>query len=368
MTVGQIVEEIEKIAPPEIAMPDDPTGLQVGSRDWQVKTVMLALDADHNTVSQAVKNGAGLLLTHHPLINGPLSRIDTESPTGRAIELCLVNRTAVYSAHTNLDAAAKGINASLADDLDLKSRSVLLPTGAERLKLVTFVPHGSMEEVRDALFEAGAGHVGAYSRCSFVTHGEGTFFGGEGADPVVGEPGRLEKVQEARLEVVLPPTALPRAMEALRDRHPYERPAVDVYRMVSGNQETGIGLVGDLGKKTPVKALVSRLVKLLNARSPRFIGDPSGSAKRVALCAGSGAGLISSAVDRGADLYVTGDIKYHDARYARQVNLPVLDVGHFAPEIRGMRRFGDLLSEALGKRDIQVEIIFADEEDPFAGI
>ncbi len=368
VTVGQIVDEVEKIVPRNIGLPDDPAGMQVGSRDWQVQKIMLAVDADGSTVRQAVHGGAGLLLTHHPLFHQPVGKVDLQTPIGRTIGLCLENRIAVYSAHTNLDAAANGINASLADALEIADRHVLLPTDPAQVKLVTFVPGESLKDVRGSLFRSGAGTVGAYSNCSFVTSGEGTFLGGEGAEPSVGQPGRQESVAEVRLEVVLKRDDLDSALVALRAAHPYEEPVVDAYDLLPTSSRVGIGLIGDLPAKMSVEDLVKRLTGLWNIRCARFIGDPPGPLQKVALCAGSGASLLQPAAAGGAELYITGDMKYHDARLAQQVGLPVLDLGHFGPERMGLERFGELLRGSLQELDKNIGVLFAKEEDPFQQI
>ncbi|UCF30878.1 MAG: Nif3-like dinuclear metal center hexameric protein [bacterium] len=368
LTVTRIAEEIERIAPPDIALPDDTIGLQVGSPDWRVERIMMAVDADYGTARQAAESGAGLLLTHHPLIHKPLQRVDLQTETGRAIDLCLKKRIAVYSAHTNLDAASQGMNAALAEAVGLSGGDVLLPTNPDRVKVVTFVPLDSLEDVREALFRSGGGRIGAYSRCSFTTPGEGTFLGGQGTKPQAGVPGRFERVHEVRLEVVFRRADLPLAVASLLASHPYEEPVVDVYSMVCPGGGAGIGLIGDLPGEVSVKSLVPRILEPLRGRCARLIGDPEASVTRVALCAGSGGSLMKAAIERGAGLYVTGDMKYHDARLAQHAGLTVLDVGHFGPERLGIERFGELLRSTLAETGHRIEVLFAEEEDPFREI
>lgn len=368
LTVRQIVHQVEKIASPALALPEDPTGLQTGSMDWEVRILMLALDANFDTMQQAVSKNAGMLLTHHPLIFKPLGRIDTQSPIGKVVALSLENRIAVYSAHTNLDAARRGINRTLADHLDLKNIQILCRTGPERVKLVTFVPRESVEELRNALFAAGAGTVGAYTCCSFSSEGAGTFYGTQETRPAVGEPGGLERVPEVRLEMVLDPGMVNPALMVLRDHHPYEEPAVDFYSLLPAENGEGLGLVGDLRLESTVEEVILDLVTLLDARTARLVGDKEARVKRLALCAGSGGSLLELAAESGADLFVTGDLKYHDARGAQEAGLAVLDVGHFAPERYGFEKFGVTLESELKTAGAEVEIIYAQEKDPFLAV
>jgi dinuclear metal center YbgI/SA1388 family protein len=368
LTVREIVDQVEKIASPALALPEDPTGLQTGSMDWEVRLLMLALDANLNTIQQAVSCNAGMLLTHHPLIFKPLAQIDTQSPIGQVVALSLENRVAVYSAHTNLDAARRGINWTLADHLNLKNVQVLCGTGPERVKMVTFVPQDSVEELRDALFAAGAGTIGAYTHCSFSSEGAGTFYGTQGTRPAVGEPDEIERIPEVRLETVLDLDMVNPTLVALRDHHPYEEPAVDLYSLLPAENEEGLGLVGDLNLESSVEEVVLDLVSLLDARTARLVGDKETRVKRLALCAGSGASLLESAARKGADLFVTGDLKYHDAREAQEAGMVVFDVGHYAPERYGLEKFGVTLESEIKATGAEVEIIYAQEKDPFSAV
>ena len=368
LTVRQIVDQVEKIASPAFALPEDPTGLQTGSMDWEVRLLMLALDANLDTIQQAVSCNAGMLLAHHPLIFKPLGQIDTQSPIGQVVALSLENRIAVYSAHTNLDAARRGINWTLADHMNLKDAQVLCGTGPERVKLVTFVPRDSADELRDALFAAGAGGIGAYTHCSFSSEGAGTFYGTQETHPAVGEPGGLERVPEVRLETVLDLDMVNPTMMALREHHPYEEPAVDFYSLLPVEAEQGLGLVGDLPLESSVEEVTLDLVTLLDAKAARLVGDRESRVRRLALCAGSGSSLLESAARSGADLFVTGDLKYHDAREAQEAGLAVLDIGHFAPEKYGLEMFGVTLESEMIATGAEVEIIYAQEKDPFLAV
>ncbi len=365
LIVTDIVRIIEELAPPGLAMPHDPIGLQSGSGQWEVERLMIALDADHRTIRQAADAGAGMLVSHHPLIYGPLVSIDPESPVGRAVAHSLEFKVAVYCAHTNLDAAKNGINNSLAALLGLAGRAVLADRTPERFKIAVFVPENALGEVRTAAFEAGAGKIGAYTRCSFASSGIGTFMGSEDADPSAGSPGSFEEVSELRLEVIANSNVVDGVIDAIRGVHPYEEPAIDIYSLHGLGTGEGVGIIGSLPEKATVGKLANTMIDLLGTGSVTVIGEENRKVQRVAICSGSGASLIGTASAGGAEAYLTGDMKYHDARQAEELDLPVIDFGHFAPERYGMKEFGNTLHTALEKTGAKIEILYAEEEDPF---
>ena len=365
LTVREIAEQTEKIAPPSMALPDDPIGLQVGNMEWQVRRLMLALDASPDTVGQAVSSGVDMLLTHHPLFYKPIRNLDLDTVFGHAVAMAIEKRIAVYSAHTNLDAAPRGINRALAEMLTLRNVQAFGSTEPSRVKLVTFVPAEALERVRQAIFNLGHGTIGSYSRCSFTTIGEGTFLGSEGTNPVAGKAGRLEKVREVRLEIIIEESDIESTMDALGEAHPYEEPAVDFYPLFPQKGKNGLGLVGDLDSEVVLADLAETLREKLGISAVRLVGNKGTIIRRVALCAGSGASLMEEALVRGSDLFITGDVRYHDARRVQETGLSLLDIGHFAPERYGMERFGKLLDGALRDLGKAVEILYAVEENPF---
>ena len=364
-TVTQIAGLIEEIAPPSIAMIGDPVGLQCGDPSTPVKKVMYSLDAGTDVVSQAVRKGADLLISHHPMIFKPLDHRAVTGTDGRALVMSIQAGLAVYSAHTNLDASGQGINVEMAGLLGLKNTRLLSPTGPDRFKVVVFVPERSLEKVRTSAFNAGAGQIGDYSSCSFSTPGTGTFFGEEGSRPVLGKAGQLEQVSELRLELVAAADILAGVLEAIRASHPYEEPAMDVYPLARSVATTGLGLVGVLPKSSPVGDVADSLRSSLSLEGMRLVGKAGRKVSKVAVCAGSGASLIEMAASSGAQLFVTGDIKYHEAKNAQELGITLLDVGHFAPEKYGMKRFASLFGRQMGQNGWQVESTFARESDPF---
>jgi dinuclear metal center YbgI/SA1388 family protein len=364
-TVKQIIQNIEEIAPKALALPGDPVGLQCGEPDRPVKRLMVSLDATLETVAQAVEYKADLLVTHHPLLFEPLTRENMLGSPGKTLAQAIRENLTVYSAHTNLDASPHGINASFANALDLRESEVLQARGPESFKIVVFVPREKLEQVRSAAFKAGAGQVGDYSGCSFVVEGVGTFHPEEGASPTTGRIKRDEKVQEARLEIPVQSDVMGAVLAAVWKAHPYEEPAIDVYPLSASAYGTGFGIAGTLPRRSTVGQVAARVASTLRTNSLRLVGKKGGRIKNVAVCAGSGASLLNAAVAAGAQLYITGDLKYHDARKAEDAGIHVLDVGHFAPERYGLLRFGNLLERKLAGQGLKVQFSYAKERDPF---
>lgn len=329
---------------------------------------MVSLDATLGTVTQAAEFKADLLVTHHPLWFEPLTQKNFSGPEGQALNRAVREGLAVYSAHTNLDASPQGINTSLADLLDLRDRKILKANEPELLKLVVFVPEEQLENVKVAAFRAQAGRIGNYTGCSFSVKGAGTFTPGPGASPFKGRSGKSENVQEVRLEISVPSQILSTVLSNIHKVHPYEEPAIDIYPVIPGSYDTGLGITGVLPQRSTVGEIAGRVGSKLKTDSIRLVGKKSNRVRKVAVCAGSGASLLDDAVEACAQLYLTGDMKYHDARKAEEVGLNILDIGHFAPERYGMTRFGNLLEKKLAGQDFNVRLAFAKERDPFVTV
>jgi dinuclear metal center YbgI/SA1388 family protein len=367
-TVKQIIKVVEEIAPRALALPGDPVGLQCGEPDRLVSRLMLSLDATLETVTQATELKADLLVTHHPLLFEPLTQENILGPAARILIRAIREDLAVYSAHTNLDASPDGINDSFASMLDLRERKVLQPSAPESFKLVVYVPGEQLEQVRSAAFRAGAGQVGDYSGCSFTVEGVGTFHPGEGTSPTRGLPGCDEKVQEVRLEISVQSEVLRAVLADVRAVHPYEEPAIDVYPVIPSTSGAGFGIAGVLPQSATVGQVAARVGSALKASSMRLVGKRGRKVRRVAVCAGSGASLFDAAVAARAQLYITGDVKYHDARRAEEAGISVLDVGHFPPERYGLNRFGKLLEKKLIGQGLKIQVSYAKEKDPFVPV
>ena len=348
-----------------MALPGDPVGLQCGDPEQPVRRLMMSLDATLRTVIQAARYKADLLVTHHPLLFEPVNRENILGPTGQVLSRAVKEGLSVYSAHTNLDASPQGINHSLADLLDIREKRVLQKTGPGLYKLVVYVPPGKLDKIRSAAFNAGAGEIGDYSRVSFAVEGTGTFLPGEGASPAIGQPGRNEKLHEIRLEVSVSEETLNPVLSELRKVHPYEEPAIDIYSLISDTLDTGLGISGVLPVRLTVGDVAEKLSLRLKAGPFRLVGKKGIKIRKVAVCAGSGTSLLDAVIASGAELFITGDMKYHDARNAEDAGINVLDVGHFAPERYGLIRFGKLLERKFAVQGHAIETAYAKERDPF---
>ena len=369
-TVADIIKLLETIAPPYLAETWDNCGLQVGKRQWPVRHIRTALDPLPQVVSDAVEAGVDLLITHHPLIFKPVKQVDFGTELGQIIRASAVGRMAVYAAHTSLDLAPGGLNDILADILGLENTSPLVPAaGARFYKLVVFTPATHVEVIIDVLAANGAGRIGNYSGCTFRTEGQGTFIPGPGATPYTGTRGRLNQVTEARIEAAVPGGDLEKIVAAVQAAHPYECMAYDVYPVVTRAQQ-GLGRVGALGAEMDLAAFADHVSKRLGlAGGIRLVGNQRRKILKVAVCTGSGSSLTGDFISSGADVFVSGDMHYHDARSIEAAGLGLVDIGHFASEQIMVAAVADLLRRQLETAGYDTIVSTCEvEKDPFTFI
>lgn len=360
LKVKDVTAHLEKLAPSFLALPGDNVGLQLGDPGAGVKKILVALDADEPAVKEAVLMGADLLVTHHPLFFEKPASINEEKPLYALAAGAIRARLNIFSAHTNYDIAAGGVSFALAKalELPLKGAKVLEETYRENyLKLVVFVPLGHEEAMRLALSAAGAGQMGDYSGSTFQVKGEGTFLPGAGANPYIGTPGQLERVEEIRLETILPASSKEEVEKALLKAHPYEEPAFDFYPLALQGKALGLGLFTTLDEPLLIKELVARCAARLPACAPRFKIFGEEKVTKIALCGGSGGSLIEKAAKMGAELYLAGDFRYHDLLLAAGLKLSLLDAGHAPTEMPGVVYLYERLKEFVSKKSPKTEVI-----------
>jgi len=367
-TVSDLVSLIEKIAPFRFAEEWDNPGLQVGNKDWPVKRAWVALDPTPDVVDAACKSKVDLLITHHPLIFTPLKSINFASPEGSVIHKAAVCGLAVFSAHTNLDSAEEGLNDLLASRIGLKNTSVLAGSGKSgRCKFVVYVPAGHEQNVIKSLFETKAGIIGSYTCCSFRSAGKGTFRPEISARPFIGKIGEISDVDEVRIEAVASKVDIPEVLARVSESHPYETMAYDVYPLCEYDKLSGMGRVGELEEKTKLGILAEKIKSKLALKNVKIAGNPGLSVTHAAVCTGSGSGLLKEFFNSGAQVYITGDLRYHDARSAEAKGVGLIDIGHFASEhiiIEELaKRLGMMTKEA--GYDILIEACGI-ERDPFS--
>lgn len=331
----EVIQLFETFSPKYLAEEGDPIGLQVGTLSKKISKVHIALDVTEEVVDEAIANGADMILAHHPFIFRPLKKIDYSHPHGRVIEKLIKHDITLYAAHTNLDVTEGGVNDMLAEALGLQDLTILAPTHRQALKkLAVYVPAEAEEKIREALANAGAGNLGHYSHCSFTVEGIGRFKPDEQADPHIGVEGRLEAVQEVKVEVVVPESLANKAVRAMLKAHPYEEVAYDLYTLDNqGGKELGLGRVGILSEAVTLREFAELVKKAFDVSTVRVTGDLASTIKKVAVLGGTGDKFVRTAQFKGADVFVTGDIYYHTAVDFKQEGMNIIDPGHNVEKI-----------------------------------
>lgn len=361
----EIIQLFEQFSPKAYAVEGDKIGLQVGALNQKVQKVLIALDVTEMVVEEAIEKDVQLIIAHHPPIFRPLKKIATDTPEGRILSKLIKHDIAVYAAHTNLDVASGGVNDLLANALELKDTQVLVPTYEERLKkLVVFVPEENAEALRKAIGNAGGGAIGNYSHCSFSSSGQGRFLPGDDTNPHIGETGKLETVNEVRVETIFPQSIEKKIVNAMIKSHPYEEVAYDLYALENKGEQLGLGRIGVIDEMT-LEEFAQHVKQAFNVKAVRVVGDLSAKVKKVAVLGGDGNKYFPQAKFRGADVYVTGDIYYHTAHDAQMAGLNIVDPGHNVEKVmkQGVAKVMDRLSRENG---YDVSFIASDvDTDPF---
>lgn len=346
MVVKDITSIIEEFAPLGYQESYDNAGLLVGATNNKVSGVLLSVDVTPEVIDEALARDADLIVAHHPLIFKGLKRLTGSNPVELSVIKAIKHGISIYCAHTNLDSVWNGVSAAAAKVLDLTNVSVLAPASNQLVKLVTFVPHERVEQVRLAMFEAGAGQIGNYDQCSYNIQGMGTFRAGENTSPFVGSKGELHHEPETKIEVVVPRPVLSKTISALLQSHPYEEVAYDIYPIENANPRAGLGVVGQLAKPQAEVDFLKRIKKMFRAGCVRHSPLTGKQIERVAICGGSGAELIGQAKAAGADIFITADVKYHQF-FDAEGKLVVADVGHFESEQFALDIFYEVLTKKI---------------------
>jgi dinuclear metal center YbgI/SA1388 family protein len=358
MIISDIHRFFERWAPRDIAWEKDNPGLQAGDPDERVRGILLALDATERVVAEAVRRKTNLVVTHHPLLFRPLRSATTESLAGRILRSLMQSGINLYSVHTNLDFTRGGTSFALGTLLNLRSMQFLARPYRRSAKIVTYAPAGSVRAVAASMTAAGAGQIGNYTGCSFRTEGRGTFRGNRSSRPVVGKREQLEEVDEVRLEMMLARRDIDRVVAALRDAHPYEEPAYDVYLLENTDSGYGMGVIGELPQALTLHTFLRRLKQTLRCGALRWTGNPSGRVRKIALCGGSGSELLDEAVRHDADVFVTADVTYHRFHEAAG-RIALVDAGHHETEYPVLATVASRLREFLRSEGTQIPVLMA---------
>ena len=343
--IKDIANALEMFAPLPLQEGYDNAGLQVGLTEAEVTGVLLCLDVTENVVDEAVASGCNLIVSHHPLIFSPLKKITGRNYVERCVIKALKNGIAIYSAHTNIDSAKGGVNYRIAEILGLQNVRILVPKENSLLKLSVYVPTSHADVVREALFAAGCGNIGNYGSCSYNVNGFGTFKAADGCNPFCGKIGELHREEEVRIDTVMPVYMKDKAVASLLSVHPYEEPAYDIFPLNNSWDGAGLGVVGDLpceyGEEEFLKEVKSKF-KVGCVQHTPFTGK---KVKRVALCGGSGASFVRDAVSAGAQVYITGEARYHDL-FNHEGKILVAVIGHYESEQYTMDIFKEIINNA----------------------
>jgi len=352
--IKDIISEIESVAPLSLQEEYDNAGLIIGSADMDVSGVLICLDVNENIISEALNLNYNLIISHHPLIFKGLKKINGKNNIENCIILAIKNNLAIYAAHTNLDnVLLNGVNAAIADKLNLTNRAVLRPYKNKLFKIVTFVPEMHASSVRNALCEAGAGRIGNYDSCSYNTMGYGTFRANDKANPFVGEKNKIHTENEVRMELIFLSHLKSDIISALYKTHPYEEPAFDIIKLENISESIGSGLTGELETELSTNEFLSFLKTSLNASLLKYTPGKSQNIKKIAICGGSGSFLIDDAINSKADVFITGDLKYHDFTDSSG-KIMLVDPGHFETEQFTKDIFYDIIQKKMPKFAVRI--------------
>jgi dinuclear metal center YbgI/SA1388 family protein len=331
MKIIQIIQILEKASPTVYQENYDNCGLITGNADWECKGILCTLDATEEVLEEARQKGCNLVITHHPIIFNGLKKINGDNYVEKAVITSIKNDIAIYAIHTNLDNVLQGVNDKIAAQLGLINRKILLPRPGQLMKLFTFVPVDYAEKLKNALFEAGGGHIGNYSETSFSAEGTGTFKAEEGAHPFTGEKGKRHHEKEIKIEILFPAYLQQDLVKAMIAAHPYEEVAYDLVPLANSFQQVGSGLIGELPEPVEEKILLSQIKKTFGLKVIRHTPLLGSKVTKVAVCGGAGSFLIGKAIAAGAEFYITADVKYHEFFDANS-KMVIADIGHWESE------------------------------------
>jgi dinuclear metal center YbgI/SA1388 family protein len=331
MKLKEICSYLDTVVPISFQESYDNSGLQIGDPENEIKSVMISFEVTENVLDEAISLNCGLIITHHPLIFSPVKKLIGRNHVEKLIFKAVKNDIAIYSSHTNLDIVKEGVSRKMATKLNLRNVQVLSPLKNHLLKLVTYIPKDHLEAVSEAIFNAGAGVIGNYDKCSFSVGGTGSFRGGETSAPFTGDKGKFHFENEIRFETIMLSHLKDQVIRALLDSHPYEEVAYDIFSLENEFIKAGPGCVGELPEPMEEQEFMKLLSAIFDARGVRFSSLRGKKISRVALCGGAGIGFLNDAFKSGADVYITSDIKYHDFFNAEN-GILLVDIGHYESE------------------------------------
>lgn len=343
--IKDIIDSLEEWAPKSYAESYDNPGLIVGNSNAEVKGVLVSLDCTEEVVDEAIEKGCNMIVSHHPIVFKGLKKLTGSNYVERTVIKAIQSEVALYAIHTNLDNVPSGVNKMIANKIGLSDVRILSPKSGELEKLEVFVPSDHSDTLREAIFAAGGGEIGEYSKCSFNIAGTGTFLPGEGSDPYSGQKGTMEEAEEVKIEIMYPKYLRNKVLSAMRNTHPYEEVAYYLHPLSNENQFIGSGMVGELSSEMKLETFLEHLKKSMELSVIRHTKGVGRKIKRVAICGGSGSFLLGAAKGAGADVFITGDFKYHEF-FDAENEIVIADIGHYESE----RFTVDLLATYIRKK------------------
>ena len=360
MKIKELLNHLDKIAPFSLQVSYDNSGVQFADLETKVISILLALDLTEEVLDEALKNDVNVILTHHPFIFSALKRITAQD--NPLLFKAIIHKINLIAMHTNFDLAEGGLNDYIGNLLEIKKLAPIQKSPEKIFKIAVYVPGQHIDRVSQALFAAGAGKIGNYTETSFNITGKGTFKPMEGANPFIGKIGEREEIREIKLETVVIERDQDSAVQAIKNAHPYEEPAYDIYELLT-KSSSGIGLLGEMDNPLELTEFSCWAKEKLQAEYVRQIKSNNRKIKKVALCAGGGSSLLEQVYNKNFDLYITGDIIYHDALRAKELKLNILEIEHFDTE----KFFVDALYDKLVEFKIPKNILFKSKkmESPY---
>lgn len=362
----KIIKILDQLAPEHLCESWDNVGLMVGYPNRMVENLMVTLEVTEAVIDEAIEKNIDMIISHHPLIYKPLKKLVEQDPIAHMVMRLLKHDINLYVAHTNLDAAFEGTSKHIANLLQLDRVEYVSKTLQDQhYKVQVFVPEDHAEKVTEAMTQAGAGQMGAYTECTFQSMGTGQFRPNSQASPAIGRIDELTQVKEVKVETIVSHSLLSDVLNKMIKAHPYEEPAYDVIELSNKFNEQGIGMYGYLSPSLTLSDLAKRVKGILSCDSVRYIGDANKKISRVAIITGSGADYFKEA-KAVADVLITGDIKYHEAQEALQKNLMVIDAGHFETEQIYIERLKEILDQAFEEKSYDINVIVSETDiNPF---
>ncbi|WP_456461480.1 Nif3-like dinuclear metal center hexameric protein [Reichenbachiella sp.] len=332
MRINDIIGALNQWAPPAYQESYDNARLITGSPELQLQGVLVSLDCTEEVVQEAIDKGANLIIAHHPIVFKGLKSFTGKNYVERTVIKAIKNDIAIFSIHTNLDNVHTGVNRMICDRIGLQNCKTLAPKSGLLSKLVTFIPTEHAQNVLDALYAAGLGHIGNYDECSFQVKGTGSFRPNDQANPVIGKNNERELVEETRIEGIFPSHIKGKVVAALKKAHPYEEVAYYLTALENENQEVGSGMIGELETAIPTASFMNLLKEQFNLKVIRHTAFHKTEVKKIAVCGGAGSFLLGHAKGAGADVFVTADFKYHEFFDAEE-KIIISDIGHYESEV-----------------------------------